>query len=137
MVFEIIYLLGLIIATIIRTGYGMQFRPNEIIQKPTEHPMVYVGMALWGIALFLPLFYMFSPWLDFANYQRSSYFGLLGVMVFIFGLWLLLRSHADLNKNFSQSFFLRDHHSLVTLGLFKRICYPLYFSFRCWAIGTA
>ena len=50
-IFEIIYLLGLIIATIVRTAYGMQFRRNDIMQRQTEHPMVYVGMALWGITL--------------------------------------------------------------------------------------
>lgn len=136
-VFEATYLLGLIIATVIRSGYGMRFRRNEIVQRQKEHPMVYLSMALWGIALFLPLFYMFTFWLDFANYQRSNYIGVSGMIIFIIGLWILWRSHVDLDKNFSPSLFIRKQHTLVTHGIFKSIRHPMYLSFWCWAVGQA
>lgn len=135
--FETTYLLGLIIATVIRTWYGLQFRRNEIVHRLAEHPVVFIGMALWGIALFLPLFYMFTPWLEFANYHIPFSFGVLGIVIFIAGLWLLWRSHVDLARNFSPSLFIRQQHTLVTHGVFRYIRHPMYLSFWCWAIGQA
>ena len=139
--FETTYLLGLIIATLIRTGYGMQFRRSAILQRKKEHPLVFIGMALWGIALFLPLVSMFTSWLDFADYRIPAPLdravGVLGIVIFVAGLWLLWRSHVDLARNFSPSLFIRQQHALVTHGVFKYIRHPMYLSFWCWAIGQA
>ena len=135
--FETTYLLGLIIATVIRTGYGMQFSRKDILQRQKEHPVVFIGMVLWGIALFLPLIYMFTSWLEFANYRIPAPLGVLGMVIFFIGLWLLWRSHVDLARNFSPSLFIRHQHTLVTHGVFKTIRHPMYLSFWCWAIGQA
>ena len=136
-VFETIYLLGLIYATIIRSVYGRQFHRDNVLQQKKEHPLVFVGMALWGIVLFLPLFYIFTPWLDFANYQMLTSLGVLGAIIFISGLWVLHRSHIDLAKNFSPSLFIQKQHTLVTAGIFKYIRHPMYLSFWAWAVGQA
>ena len=135
--FETTYILGLVIATVIRTWYGIQFRRDEILKKQKESSIVFVGMALWGIALFLPLFYMYTTWLNFADYWIPFPIGVLGVIIFTIGLWLLWRSHADLAKNFSPSLFIRQEHTLVTNGVYKHIRHPMYLSFWCWAIGQS
>ena len=135
--FEAIFLVGLFIATIIRSYFGAQFRRKEIAHKQREHPMVFIGMALWGIALVLPLFSIFSPWLMFADYNIPVPLSVIGAVLFIGSLWLLWRSHADLEKNFSPSLFIRNHHTLVTSGVYKRIRHPMYCSFWLWGVGQA
>ena len=135
--FDAIFILGLIIATVIRTWYGLQFRRKEIAQKKKEHPIVYVGMAVWGISLFLPLVYMFTPWLAFADYTIPVPLEVSGAVVFVVGLWLLWRSHVDLARNFSPSLFIRHHHTLVTHGVFRYLRHPMYLSFWFWAVGQA
>ena len=136
-VFETIYILGLIYATVIRSGYGKQFRLDNVLHRKKEHPLVFVGMALWSIVLFLPLFYIFTSWLDFANYQIPESLGVLGSVVFIAGLYVLQRSHFDLARNFSPSLFIQKQHTLVRHGIYKYIRHPMYLSFWCWAVGQA
>ena len=136
-IFANLYILGLIYATVIRSAYGMQFHLDNVSQKKKEHPLVYVGIALWGIVLFLPLFYMFTNWLDFANYSIPTPLAILGSIIFITGLYVLQRSHIDLAKNFSPSLFIQKQHTLVTHGIYKYIRHPMYLSFWAWAVGQA
>ena len=136
-VFETIYILGLIYATIIRSVYGRKFHRDNVLQQKKEHPLVLFGMALWGIVLFLPLFYIFTTWLDFADYQIPTPLGVLGSVIFIGGLWVLQRSHIDLARNFSPSLFIQKQHTLVTHGIYKYIRHPMYLSFWAWAVGQA
>lgn len=136
-VFETIYILGLIYASIIRSVYGLQFRRKNVLHQKKDHLLVFVGMAMWGIVLFLPLFYMYTAWLDFANYHIPVPLGILGSVIFIGGLWLLQRSHIDLAKNFSPSLFIQKQHILVTNGVYKYCRHPMYLSFWAWAVGQA
>jgi len=136
-IFDTIYLLGLIYATIVRSQYGMQFNRSNISQRRKEHPLVFIGMALWGIVLFLPLLSIFTPWLDFINYPIPLSLGILGSAIFIIGLFVLHRSHIDLANNFSPSLIIQTKHTLVTKGIYKYIRHPMYLSFWCWAIGQA
>ena len=135
--FDNVFLLGLIIATVIRSWYGMQFRRKEIALSQKEHPLVIIGMAVWGIALVLPLIYMFTHWLSFADYRIPAPLGVVGIVIFVIGLWLLWRSHVDLARNFSPSLFINRQHTLVTHGVYRYIRHPMYLSFWFWAIGQA
>lgn len=136
-IFETVYILGLIYATVIRSRFGMQFRRNNVLQQKKENLLVLVGMAIWGMVLFLPLFYIFTSWLDFANYQIPAPLGVLGCIIFIGGLYVLHRSHIDLASNFSPSLFIQKQHTLVTHGIYKHIRHPMYLSFWAWAVGQA
>ena len=63
--FELIYILGFVVATFIRTYYGLQFKRSNIVTRGAEHPLVYAGMTLWGIVLLLPFVSIFTGWIDF------------------------------------------------------------------------
>ena len=136
-IFESIYMLGLIYASVVRTKYGMRFSLDNVLHKKNEHPLVYVGMALWGIVLILPLFHIFSTWLDFANYQLPVSLSVIGSVIFIAGLYVLQRSHANLGNNFSPTLSIQKQHTLITEGIYKYIRHPMYLSFWCWAIGQS
>ena len=135
--FELIYILGFVVATVIRSYYGLQFKRSNIAVKGAEHPLVYIGMALWGIVLLLPFVSIFTGWIDFADYSAIAGLQIVGVLIFVIGLWVLRHSHVDLGKNFSPSLFIRDHHHLVTHGIYRRIRHPMYLSFLMWALGQA
>ena len=60
-----------------------------------------VLMVLWGLAaIVLPFIYVFSPWLDAANYPfpLPQAFRLGGLILFSCATWLLHRSHSDLGR---------------------------------------
>lgn len=136
-IFETLFLVGLFVATIIRSYYGVRFRRKEITHAQKEHPMVFIGMAIWGIVLILPLITIFSSWLTIADYKIPVPLSEIGTVIFICSLWLLWRSHVDLAKNFSPSLFIRNNHTLVSSGVYKKIRHPMYLSFWLWALGQA
>lgn len=136
-IFETIYLIGFVLATVIRTYYGRQFKRKEIVHSQTENPIVFVGMALWGIALVTPLIVIFSNGLAVADYEITTSLRIIGASVFTVSLWLLWRSHADLATNFSPSLFIQKNHTLVSTGIYRKIRHPMYLSFLMWAIGQS
>jgi protein-S-isoprenylcysteine O-methyltransferase Ste14 len=94
---------------------------------------VLVGVA--GVGLVAPLFYLFSPWLDFANYSMPGWAGWIGTPVFAAGIFLLWKSHADLGRNWSATLRIRQEHTLVTDGIYQHIRHPMYTAHLLWAIA--
>ena len=135
--FEIIYLIGFIVALVIRSYYGKQFKRKEIEHYRKENPIVFVGMALWAVALISPFFTMFSDSLVIFDYEMVAFLRIIGAAIFVVSLWLLWRSHVDLSSNFSPSLFIRNNHRLITSGIYGKIRHPMYLSFYMWAIGQA
>jgi protein-S-isoprenylcysteine O-methyltransferase Ste14 len=95
-------------------------------------------MMLWGIASgILPFIYIFSSWLDFANfpYEISPVFGIIGVVFFFISIWMLHRSHADLGKLWSPTVDPEAKQKLVTDGVYKRIRHPMYAAHMLWGVA--
>jgi len=136
-IFETLYMMGFAVATVIRSYYGLQFKRNEIDHSRKENPLVFVGMAVWAVALILPFITIFSSSLAVADYEIISSLRILGAFFFVAGLWVLWRSHVDLEANFSPSLFIRKNHTLVTTGIYRKIRHPMCLSFFMWAIGQA
>lgn len=135
--FETVYVVGFVIATVLRSYYGLQFKRKNVAHVDKESPIVFVGMVLWSVVLILPFISMFSEMLVVANYESPVGLRILGVIIFVSGLWVLWRSHLDLADNFSPSLFIRKKHTLVTQGIYRRIRHPMYLSFFMWAAGQA
>ena len=136
-IYAIVYILGFSIATVIRSFYGMQFKRKDIVKSRKENPVVYFGMALWGVALIAPFVTMFSDALAMADYEIIGFLRVVGGIVFLSSLWVLWRSHVDLADNFTPALFIRGQHRLVTTGIYRKIRHPMYLSFYMWAIGQA
>ena len=86
-----------------------------------------VLMTLSIVGLWLtPLFHGFADWLDFANYSRPFWVGLLGLPPLAVAIWLLLRAHADLGMNWSPTLEISREHTLVTGGIYGVIRHPIY-----------
>jgi len=136
-IFETIYVMVFAVAAVIRSYYGMQFKRNEIDHSRKENPLVFVGMAVWAVALILPFITIFSNGLAIADYEIITSLRVLGSFIFVAGLWVLWRSHVDLATNFSPSLFIRKNHTLVTTGIYRKIRHPMYLSFCMWALGQA
>ena len=85
------------------------------------------------------LFYMFSPWLDFADFpfRMPHAFRIVGVAFFVFAIWLLHRSHADLGGQWSPTVSFKTGHALVTEGVYKRVRHPMYAAHVPWGIAQA
>jgi protein-S-isoprenylcysteine O-methyltransferase Ste14 len=87
------------------------------------------------LAQVLPLVYIFTPWLDFADYSLPRWFSLVGVLLFIVALWLLGKGRSELGQNFSLRMEIGEKQTLVKQGVYRYIRHPIYAGFWLWGIA--
>ncbi len=133
-IFEVIFLVGFVVGSVIRKVYTFRCRGSKATKKRKSLVDIILIIAA-GVGLAAPLFYLFSPWLDFANYDLSGWLGCVGTVVFAMALFLLWRSHADLGRNWSATLQIRQEHSLITDGIYRHIRHPMYAAHLLWAIA--
>jgi len=83
----------------------------------------------------VPLVWIASPWLSFANYPLRPGSLAAGLVCFVAGLWFFYRSHADLGDNWSVTLQVRADHRLITEGVYRWIRHPMYASLFLYSIG--
>ena len=95
-------------------------------------------IALVGIAqIVLPLLFVWTPALDFANRAQPLACTAAGVVAMASGLWLFWRSHVDLGDNWSVTLEIDAKHPLVTRGVYRFVRHPMYTSFFVSGLGQA
>jgi len=139
-VFKVLFLIGLVAASAIRLFYEMQYRQNEISELRSRR-VSWLERLLLVLLFFammvLPLMYVGTPWLIFADYHLPIWIGWLGTLIFLAALLLLWRSHADLGPNWMATVDVREEHRLVTDGIYRRIRHPMCAAHLLWAIAQA
>jgi protein-S-isoprenylcysteine O-methyltransferase Ste14 len=135
-VFKIIYLVEFVLISIVRSIHTSKYRTLQV-EDDRKTILDMVLLALAGIAMLVPLVFIFSSWLDFANYQLPDWTGWLGTILFALAIWLLWRSHVDLGRNWTPTLGIRESHQLVTDGVFHYVRHPMYAAHILWAIALA
>lgn len=136
-IFRIIYVVGMISMFVIRLAYRVRRRNRWIAETRFRSLEVsLLTLAFIGM-LVVPLLYVFSDVLIFADYRLPAWTGWLGALIFLAALWLLWRSHSDLGANWSQTLALREGHELITHGVYRRVRHPMYAALWLWGIGQA
>jgi protein-S-isoprenylcysteine O-methyltransferase Ste14 len=134
---KIIFTIGMMLWLIIRIPYQREQKQNTIVDdRKTAQEKVVRLLLLIGI-LFLPLIYVLSPWLNFANYRLPIWADGLGIATLGLSLWLFWRSHHDLGKNWSSTLQIREGHTLTTNGVYQNIRHPMYASVLLLCIAQA
>jgi len=132
--FEIIFFVGFVAGSVVRKVYTARSRGEKAVRRhKSTLDIVLISAAGGGLAA--PLLYLFSPWLDFANYDLPGWTGWVGTVIFAGAILLLWRSHADLGRNWSATLKIRSGHSLVTGGIYRHIRHPMYAAHLLWAIA--
>jgi protein-S-isoprenylcysteine O-methyltransferase Ste14 len=121
---------------VIRKVYTFRARGNKTANK-RKSVLDIVLINAGGVGLAAPLFYLFTSWLDFADYDLPGLLGWVGTAVFAGALLLLWRSHADLGRNWSATLKVREGHTLVTAGVYRYLRHPMYAAHWLWAIAQA
>ena len=85
----------------------------------------------------LPIFFIFSSWLNFANYSLPDWLGLLGIPMVILAAWIIWRAHADLGRNWSPSLEVVQEQKLVTEGIYRTLRHPIYTAMFLFTIAQA
>ena len=133
---DVIFLVGFVVGSVIRKIYASKSRGIKT-EKKYSNVLDITLVALAGIGLAMPLLYLLTPWLDFANYSLPKWCGWVGTIVFAGAILMLWRSHADLGRNFSATLRITGQHSLITNGVYRYIRHPMYTAHLLWAIAQA
>jgi protein-S-isoprenylcysteine O-methyltransferase Ste14 len=132
--FGVIFLAGFVAGSVIRKVYTRGCR-NEKAEKKRRTVSDIVLIAAVGFGMVTPLVYLFTPWLDFANYDLPGWMGWAGTAVFAGAIVLLWRSHADLGRNWSATLQIKSEHELVTHGVYRYVRHPMYAAHLLWAVA--
>jgi protein-S-isoprenylcysteine O-methyltransferase Ste14 len=116
----------------IRARKGRHFRSNR---NSTADMALLVAAGAGGFVV--PLVYVFTPLLAFADYSPPLWCSVLGVALLVAGDWAFWRAHRDLGVNWSPTLEIRDPHTLVTAGIYRRVRHPMYSSLWLLVIAQA
>ncbi len=134
---DFVFLAGFVVYTGTRHVYQSRVRDETSVEsRDGGAEEVLLPLVLLG-CLVLPLLSLFTPLLDFADYETAPSTLWLGTAVLVAALWLFWRSHADLGRNWSITLEIREDHRLIDRGVYRRIRHPMYAAVFLFGIAQA
>jgi protein-S-isoprenylcysteine O-methyltransferase Ste14 len=131
---EIIFLCGMVLQIILRSYYAQYYDPGENRRYFNKRERLYLLFIFVGFQL-LPLFYVFSTWFAFFDYNLPKWMGIPAALLYSFGVWLFFRAHADLGPFWSPGLEIKEDHQLIKTGVFKWVRHPMYAAFVAIAVA--
>jgi protein-S-isoprenylcysteine O-methyltransferase Ste14 len=132
-----VFFVGFVAYLGIRSVYARRTKHNEKIHRQVDRLEIFLLLLVIPSSTLLPVLYLFTPLLGFADYRLPAFAPWCGAAVMLLALWLFWRSHADLGLNWSASLEVRKGHELVTRGVYRSIRHPMYASIWLWGIAQA
>ena len=134
-IFEFIWLTGFVTGSVIRAIHRRKIRPSKITANHKTRLDVLL-LVLAGIGMIvIPLFYLLTPWWEFADYYLPEWAGWIGTAIFVIALWLLWIAHSNLGHNWSAKLEIKESHSLITKGVYRYIRHPMYAAHWLWGVA--
>jgi protein-S-isoprenylcysteine O-methyltransferase Ste14 len=134
---NVVFLTGFIAYLTIRHTFGRRTRKNQnVVTRVDAREKALIFLVVFG-GLLVPILYLFTPLLAFADYHLPVVAPWCGLAVMLAALWLFWRSHADLGQNWSVTLALRKEHQLISHGVYRFIRHPMYASIWLWGVAQA
>jgi protein-S-isoprenylcysteine O-methyltransferase Ste14 len=132
---NIVFLIGFITYCGIRGVFKRRTEGNEKILRRLDalEKCLLTGVGVGS--LLLPVLYLLTPWLAFADYHLPACAPWFGALLMLPALWLFYRSHADLGQNWSVTLELRKGHQVIKQGVYRSIRHPMYASIFLWDVA--
>jgi protein-S-isoprenylcysteine O-methyltransferase Ste14 len=132
---NLVFLAGFVVYVTIRGVFERRTRSNEKVASRADVRermlLAFVGVG----SLLIPILYLFTPWLRFADYRLPAFAPWCGAVVMVAALWLFWRAHADLAQNWSVTLEVRKGHQLIRNGVYRSIRHPMYAAIWLWDLA--
>jgi len=127
-------LAGCLVMIAIRAPHGQRSRTVRVVESRKGRLEAGLLLVAW-LGFFVPPVWIVSPLFAFADYPLRPLPFAIGCGLLAAGLWVFHRSHADLGTNWSVTLEVREHHRLVTEGIYRRVRHPMYLALFLYALG--
>ena len=131
---KILYLIFFLIFSIIRKYYTSKYRTPKVVERKVKY-LDLLLLSLNGLGMVIPLIYVFSNVLEFADYRGSFLLTIAGIIILLIANGLLWFSHRDLGSNWTPTLGITKEHSLIENGIYKYIRHPMYAAHIYWGLG--
>jgi protein-S-isoprenylcysteine O-methyltransferase Ste14 len=131
-----VVLLASIVMVVIRAPHGKRSGTVPVLRSRKGRLEIVLLTIAW-CAFFLPVIWIATPLLAFADYPLHPIPFFAGAVCLVLGLWLFQRSHADLGTNWSITLVVREKHQLVTHGVYRWVRHPMYLALLIYSAGQA
>ena len=135
-IFEVIFLIGLILYLFGVYGpSALQYKKRRIADNRMRRLDIFLdGFTYLGWQV-IPVIYVLTSWLDYANYSLPVWAGWIGVVLFAATLFLMWKAYSDLGRNWSPTLQITENHLLVMKGIYQYIRHPIYAGLWLWGIA--
>jgi len=133
--YELVYLIGLVFVYAIRRYYALIFRSRGVKEHNYDSRLDRFMAWTAELGLIAGMIYLFTNWLDFANYPPTGWWGWFGIPVYGIGLWLLQQSHEALDRSWSPHVEIQRNQKLITEDVYLFIRHPMYAGYLLLGIG--
>jgi len=133
-IFKIIYIIELVLITAVRSMGTAKYK-REKTEDDRSSTLDTILLALNGVGMVVPIFYVFSTWFDFADYSLPAWLSWIGVVLFALAAVILHLTHRAMGRSWTPTLGLREDHELITTGIFEYIRHPMYAAHILWAIA--
>lgn len=134
--FDILWLAGLVVYLFaIYTPRLVQYKRIEKAEAYFRPVDVLLDFGTWLFWQVIPLIFIFTSWLDFANYNLPAAGGWMGVGLFALSLLFYASAYHELGRNWSPRIEVLERQQLVTSGIYHYIRHPVYAAMWLWALA--
>lgn len=133
--FDYVFIAMWALCFIIRAPWEYKNKKLKPVESREESKNKFLLLLVFTGANTLPLLYFLTPWFDFARYEVTSGFGIVGSALAVSGVFVFWKSHRDLGRQFSSTLELKESHTLISDGIYSKIRHPMYTAL--FAIATA
>jgi protein-S-isoprenylcysteine O-methyltransferase Ste14 len=134
---KLVWGLGLIGWFAIRHRHARRSRRTpKVTRDDRARDRARLTFPLIGMCL-VPGIYVLTGQPKFAEYHFQPALAWVGAAAFALSLWLFYRTHKELGRNWSVTLEIREQHTLVTSGVYRRVRHPMYSAFWLWALAQA
>ncbi len=133
-VFKLVYFIELVLISLVRRA-GVRRSRRLSNREGYSSFLDSLLTFLSGLANLIPLIYVLTTWLDFANYDLPAWIGWLGTIIFAGSGALIWKTHHDLGRSWTPSLVFRDGYYLITDGIYGYLRHPLYSAQLLWAVA--
>ena len=92
----------------------------------------FLAWAGWQV---VPLVFILSHWLDFANYPLPAWASWIGAACLLIALWPYASAYNELGRNWSPKIEIMVEQNLVTTGVYSRMRHPVYAAMWLWGLS--